>query len=64
MNNAQLKKFLRDRNVLYLYHANTVATSCTFFENGGLLSRGTAGDRGLFQTPQETDERGKQGDVF
>ena len=64
MNNAQLKKFLRDRNVLYLYHANTVVTSCTFFENGGLLSRGVVEDRGLFQTPQETDERDKQVDVF
>jgi hypothetical protein len=39
----------------YLYHANTIRTSCTFLANGGLLSRGAVEARGLQQTPQRSD---------
>ncbi len=38
-----------------LHHANTVTTSCTFLEQGGLLSRGYVEDHGFAQTPQYTD---------
>ncbi len=38
-----------------LHHANTVTTSCTFLEHGGLLSRGYVEDHRLAQTPQPSD---------
>lgn len=47
-----------------MYHANTVATACTFLENGGLLSRGYVEDHDLFQTSQRSDEHDQHVDVF
>jgi hypothetical protein len=38
-----------------LHHANTVTTSCTFLENGALLSRGYVETHRLEQTPQASD---------
>jgi len=39
----------------HLHHANSVTTSCTFLEQGGLLSRGFVEGHGLVQTPQPSD---------
>lgn len=39
----------------HLHHANSVSTSCTFLEQGGLASRGFVQSRGLIQTPQSSD---------
>lgn len=39
----------------HLHHANTVATSCTLLEYGGLLSRGFVESSGLKQTAQSSD---------
>ena len=64
MTNKELKRVLLRKNITHLYHVNSVATSCTFLENGGLLSHGVVEERGLFQTPQESDEKDKEVDVF
>ena len=48
----------------HLHHANTVTTSCSFLEQGGLLSRGFVEDRGLDQTPQPSDESDKKYDIW
>lgn len=56
MNNTEIKNILLAENVNYLYHANTVRTSITFLENGGLISRSTVEDLGLVQTSQTSDE--------
>lgn len=61
---SQIKQVLLDKGVKYLYHANTVATSVTFLSNGGVLSRGAVEEKGLFQTPQRSDEMDKQLGVF
>lgn len=43
-----------------LHHANSVITSCTFLEQGGLLSREFVEKRGLNQTPQSSDADDKK----
>ena len=47
-----------------LYHANSVTTSCTFLQQGGLVSRGFVEDRGLNQTPQFSDEGDKKNSIW
>lgn len=64
MTNREIKQVLIDKGVTHLYHANTVATACTFIENNGLLSRGAVNDLGLYQTSQATDETDNDFDVF
>ena len=54
---------MKSKNVQYLYHANTVKTSTTFLENGGLISRGAVNDLGLVQTPQISDETDREFNV-
>jgi hypothetical protein len=44
----------------HLHHANSVTTSSTFLEQGGLLSRGFVEDHGLTQTAQSSDEKDKR----
>lgn len=46
---------LKAKRATHLHHANTVLTSCTFLENGGLLSRGFVATHRLKQTPQTSD---------
>lgn len=43
---------LRKIGATHLHHANSVTTSCTFLEQGALLSRSFVEDRGLQQTAQ------------
>ena len=64
MRNQIIKQILLEKGVTHLYHANTVATACTFIENKGLLSRGAVDDMGFYQTSQSTDESDKDFDVF
>ncbi|AQT61638.1 hypothetical protein [Cellvibrio sp. PSBB023] len=64
LNNKKLYEFLKGKKVLKLFHANTVATSMTYIEEGGLLSRKAVEDRELYQTPQTSDEIDKLFDVF
>lgn len=55
LNPEKIHKILKSQNILYLYHANTVSTSCTYIEQGGLLSRGAVEAKGLYQTFQTSD---------
>ncbi len=64
ISNAEIKEILLGKNINYLYHVNTVITSLTFLNNGGLLSRGMVDDMGLIQTPQESDEKDKYVGVY
>jgi len=57
-------RVLRQIGATYLYHANSVTTSCTFLEEGGLLSRGFVEDHGLKQTTQLSDKSDKKNGVW
>ena len=56
LNNQELHKFLSEKGICSLYHANSVATSITYITQNGLLSRGFVEANGLFQTPQSSDD--------
>lgn len=60
MNGQEVGEVLRRKRVTELHHANTVTTSCTFLQLGGLASRGHVEGKGLSQTPQYTDAADKQ----
>lgn len=64
LDNEKLYALLKQKNISNLFHANTVATSITFIEEGGLLSRHYIEERGLYQTPQTSDDIDKLFDVF
>ncbi len=61
---AQLYKFLTSKCITHLYHANTVSTSITFVQKKGLLFRGAIYDKGLTQTPQNSDSQDKRVGVW
>lgn len=60
MNPKDVHRVLASIGANYLYHANSVSTSCTFLDNGALLSRGFVEDNGLVQTPQASDAGDKE----
>lgn len=61
MHPADVYKILRQIGATHLHHANSVITSCTFLEQGGLLSRAFVEDHGLEQTPQPaSDEKDRK----
>ncbi|WP_127137999.1 hypothetical protein [Flagellimonas oceanensis] len=64
LNNKELFELLSEKGIHHLYHANTVRTSRTFIEQGGLLSRGAVESKGLEQTPQSSDEIDKIFEVW
>ncbi len=64
LNNQELYNFFVEKQILALYHANTVGTSITYFSNGGLMSRGLVERTGIFQTPQSSDDIDKVLDVW
>jgi hypothetical protein len=55
MNGPDLIPILKNKGIDRLFHANTVTTSCTFLDRGGLASRGYVEKHGLKQTPQPSD---------
>lgn len=55
-----LKLALRKHGVAYLFHANTVRTSCTFLTQCQLMSRGAVEAAGFPQTPQDSDALDKR----
>lgn len=59
-----LYNFLKGKGFNYLYHANTVTTSCTFIESNGLLSRGAVENQNLIQTLQKSDHADKINGVW
>lgn len=64
MNAKEVKNVLINNNVYELFHANSVLTSLTFLNNGGLLSRGTVEDLNLPQTSQQSDEIDKKFNIY
>jgi hypothetical protein len=52
MQGTDVFAILKKLGATYLHHANSVTTSCTFLEQGGLVSRGFVEDHGLNQTAQ------------
>ena len=64
IDNIQLHSFFREKGIFHLHHANTLATSITFIQNGGLLSRGGVKKNGLFQTSQTSDSYDRIFDVW
>jgi hypothetical protein len=53
---SDIHKILKQIGVRHLHQANSVITSCTYLEQGGLVSRGFAEDHGLPQSAQPSDE--------
>lgn len=64
LNNIELHTLLTEKGISNFYHANTVSTSITFIENGGLLSRGDIETYKLHQTQQDSDKADKEQDVW
>ena len=64
LNNLELHKFFQEKGITHLYHANTVTTSISFIQAGGLLSRGDVEKNDLLQTAQESDGVDKTFDVW
>jgi hypothetical protein len=64
MQGRDLHGILKQAGATHLYHANSVVTSCTFLQQGGLLSRGSIEDRGLKQSQQVSDELDKKYDLW
>jgi len=57
-------RVLKQIGATRLYHANSVITSRTFLEQGGLLSRGFVENHGLKQTAQLSDESDKKNGIW
>ena len=55
LDNLELHNLYKQKDIHFLYHANSVATAITFIKQGGLLSRGAVESKGLYQTPQSSD---------
>lgn len=64
LDNEELFQFFISKDIQVLYHANTIQTSVTYFNQGGLLSRGAVESLGLKQTTQSSDEADKILDVW
>ena len=64
LDNKEIYEFLKWNKVSNLFHSNTVATSITFIQKGGLLSRQDIEEQALYQTPQTSDGIDKLFDVF
>ena len=56
MQASEIYEILKRIGVRHLHHANSVITSCTYLEQGGIVSRGFAEDHGLQQSAQPSDE--------
>src|ERR1700681_807811 len=64
MQGSDLHSILKKAGATHLHHANSVITSCTFLQQGGLLSRGSIEDRGFKQSQQPSDELDKKYDLW
>ncbi len=60
----KLFEILENEEVEYIYHANSVITSCQFLRTGKLLSRGTASKNGYDQSSQISDSIDKKRSVW
>lgn len=64
MKSSYVKNFLKSVGVDKLYHVNTVVTSLSFINQGGLLSRQTAEIMGVPQTPQSSDDIDREFGIY
>lgn len=64
MKSSYVKDFLKSVGVDKLYHVNTVVTSLSFINQGGLLSRQTAEIMGVTQTPQSSDDIDREFGIY
>jgi hypothetical protein len=64
LSKGELHALFVEKQVNWLYHANTVGTTITFIEQNGLISRHFVEASNLRQTPQSSDEADRQFDVF
>ena len=64
LENNEVYRILKEKGVNMLHHANTEATCEGFLNENGLLSRGYMESRGMFMTPQYSDEIDKKVDVW
>jgi hypothetical protein len=60
MESVEVYSVLKQIGATKIYHANTVLTSCTLLELGGLASRALVEAQGLPQTPQYSDGKDKE----
>src|SRR5580658_8730659 len=51
-----VREIIHAKGVTEVHHANSVATTCQFLRNRTLISRGSIERKGLYQTPQVSDE--------
>ena len=49
-------EILKEKGISQIFHANSILTSCLFLQNQKLLSRGNVKQKGLYQTPQDSDK--------
>jgi hypothetical protein len=56
---ADVLSVLKNKKIKYLYHSNSVFTSCHFLKLGGLCSRGYLEQAGHKQTIQKSDQGDK-----
>lgn len=64
INKNDLYDVLNKGEIEYLYHANTVSTSVTFFNERALLSRKYVEDNNLAQSSQSSDEKDKSLNIW
>lgn len=64
LDNIELKKLLDEKKLNSVFHANSVATSITFIQNNGLLSRGAIEEKSLIQSAQSSDVIDKKFNVW
>lgn len=64
MKGTDVYRVLQQIRATHLHHANSVITSCTFLEQGGLLSREFVEKNGLTQTSQSSDKQDKKMDIW
>jgi len=64
LSGKSIYNILKDKNVGFLYHANTVLTSLTFIKEKALLSRHQVEVAGLLQSPQKSDAEDKKFNVW
>jgi len=64
LNPKDVEAVLRKRKVNFLFHANTVTTSCAYLTHGKLLSRAGVEKLDLVQTKQKSDDVDKKFGIF
>lgn len=60
----ELALFLHQRNIHYLFHANSIETSLSFFKANALLSRAKMDQSALPQSHQTTDDLDKKLGIY